>query len=75
MVFPALGGPGEAPLGGKLHTTILTQLVGNINYKVIFHKPLKQWSVHFPKVILLGVWAEGIRESEFFPDQGKVCKF
>lgn len=36
-----------------------------MNYKVIFHKPLRQPSVCFPKVILLGVWAEGIYESDF----------
>ena len=36
-----------------------------MNYKAIFHKPLKQWLVCFPKVILLGVWAEGIYESDF----------
>lgn len=65
MLAPALEEPLEASLGGKLHTTTFLQLVGNMNYKVIFHKPLKQWLVCFPKVILLGVWAEGIYESDF----------
>lgn len=40
-------------------------MLGIWTTKVIFHKPLKQWLVCFPKVILLGVWAEGIYESDF----------
>lgn len=74
MLVPALEEPAEASLGGKLLTTAFLQLVGNMNYTVIFHKPLKQWLVCFPKVILLAVWAEGIYESDFSrPRKKTVC--
>lgn len=43
------GGAGRSILrGGKLHTHVFIQLVGNVSYSVVFHKPLMQWSACFP---------------------------